>query len=157
MDVDEVLDVVTTGQADKLGPLLRNLAAQGVAPVTLCIGAMRHFRRLHSVASDPGGPAAGAGRLRPPVFGPRRDKIVRQAGGWGRDRLERALTVLSGHVKQQAAEIERLRAELGNRAGPDHPEQEDAKQDAIDDERHKAHAFDESHKKRNRRERRKKS
>ena len=70
---------------------------------------------------------------------------------------ERALTVLSGHVKQQAAEIERLRAELGNRAGPDHPEQEDAKQDAIDDERHKAHAFDESHKKRNRRERRKKS
>lgn len=95
VDVDEVLDVVTTGQADKLGPLMRNLAAQGVAPVTLCIGAMRHFRRLHTVACDPGGPAAGAGRLRPPVFGPRRDKIVRQASGWGRDRLERALTVLT--------------------------------------------------------------
>ncbi len=95
VDVDAVLDVVATGQADQLAPLLRNLAAQGVAPVTLCIGAMRHFRRLHTVASDPGGPAAGAGRLRPPVFGPRRDKIVRQAGGWGRDRLERALTVLT--------------------------------------------------------------
>jgi DNA polymerase-3 subunit delta len=95
VDVDDVLDVVTTGQAHKLGPLLRNLSAQGVAPVTLCIGAMRHFRRLHVVASDPGGPAAGAGRLRPPVFGPRRDKIVRQAGSWGRDRLERALTALT--------------------------------------------------------------
>jgi DNA polymerase-3 subunit delta len=56
---------------------------------------MRHFRRLHTVASDPGGAAAGAGRLRPPVFGPRRDKIVRQASGWGRDRLEKALAVLT--------------------------------------------------------------
>lgn len=95
VDVDDVLDVVAMGQADRLGPLLRNLYAQGVTPVTLCIGAMRHFRRLHVVASDPGGPASGAGRLRPPVFGPRRDKIVRQAGQWGRDRLERALTALT--------------------------------------------------------------
>jgi DNA polymerase-3 subunit delta len=95
VDVDDVLEIVATGQADQLGPLLRNLYAQGVTPVTLCIGAMRHFRRLHVVASDPGGPAAGAGRLRPPVFGPRRDKIVRQAGQWGRDRLEKALTALT--------------------------------------------------------------
>ena len=95
VDVDDVLEIVATGQADKLGPLLRNLYAQGVAPVTLCIGAMRHFRRLHVVASDPGGPASGVGRLRPPVFGPRRDKIVRQASHWGRDRLERALTALT--------------------------------------------------------------
>lgn len=95
VDVDDVLDVVTTGAADQIGPLLRNLYAQGVTPVTLCIGTMRHFRRLHSVASDPGGPGAGVGRLRPPVFGPRRDKIARQAGQWGRDRLEKALTALT--------------------------------------------------------------
>jgi DNA polymerase-3 subunit delta len=95
VDVDDVLEVVATGQADLLGPLLRSLYAQGVAPVTLCIGAMRHFRRLHVVASDPGGPAAGVGRLRPPVFGPRRDKIVGQASQWGRDRLEKALTTLT--------------------------------------------------------------
>ncbi|SIT87591.1 DNA polymerase III, delta subunit [Yoonia rosea] len=95
VDVDDVLEIVATGQADQLGPILRSLYAQGVTPVTLCIGAMRHFRRLHVVASDPGGPAAGVGRLRPPVFGPRRDKIVRQAGQWGRDRLEKALTALT--------------------------------------------------------------
>lgn len=94
-DVDDVLDAVTDGQDQQLGPLLRNLAAQGVLPVTLCISATRHFRRLHMVASDPGGPASGIGRLRPPVFGPRRDKIVRQAGTWGRDRLEKALTALT--------------------------------------------------------------
>lgn len=95
VDVDDILEVVATGQAERLGPVLRNLYAQGVAPVTLCIGAMRHFRQLHTVACDPGGAAAGAGRLRPPVFGPRRDKLVRQAGNWGRDRLERALTTLT--------------------------------------------------------------
>ena len=95
VDVDDVLDVVTMGQANQLGPVLRNLYAQGVTPVTLCIGAMRHFRRLHVVASDPGGPGAGIGKLRPPVFGPRRSKIERQAGQWGRDRLERALTALT--------------------------------------------------------------
>ena len=95
VDVDDVLDVVTQGQAQALGPVLRNLYAQGVTPVTLCIGATRHFKRLYAVASDPGGASAGIGRLRPPVFGPRRDKIVRQATAWGRDRLERALTALT--------------------------------------------------------------
>ena len=95
VDVDDVLDVVTQGQAQALRPVLRNLYAQGVTPVTLCIGATRHFKRLHAVASDPGGASAGIGRLSPPVFGPRRDKIVRQASAWGRDRLERALTALT--------------------------------------------------------------
>lgn len=95
VDVDDVLEVVATGQVDRLGPVLRDLYAQGVAPVTLCIGAMRHFRQLHTAASDPGGASAGVGQLRPPVFGPRRDKIVRQASNWGRDRLEKALTTLT--------------------------------------------------------------
>ena len=95
VDVDDLLDIVTAGQDDQLGPIMRNLPAQGVAPVTLCSGATRHFRRVHQVAADPGGPASGVGRLRPPAFGPRRDKIVRQASHWGRDRLERALTALT--------------------------------------------------------------
>jgi DNA polymerase III subunit delta len=95
VDVDDVLDVVTQGIANELGPVLRNLYAQGVTPVALCIGATRHFKRLHTVASDPGGAGSGIGRLRPPVFGPRRDKIMRQASHWGRDRLERALTALT--------------------------------------------------------------
>lgn len=115
VDVDDVLDVVTAGQVDQLGPVLRGLYAQGVTPVTLCIGAMRHFRRLHVVASDPGGASAGVARLRPPVYGPRRDKIARQVSHWGRDRLEKALTALtdtdlqlrSASTAPQAALMER--------------------------------------------------
>ena len=73
---------------------MQRIATQGIAPVTICIAAMRHFRALHMAASDPGGPAAGLGRMRPPVFGPRRDRMARQAQGWGMQPLETALHLL---------------------------------------------------------------
>ncbi|MFZ3583272.1 DNA polymerase III subunit delta [Loktanella sp. DJP18] len=95
VDVDDILAVVAEGQSQRIGPVLRDLYAQGVMPVTLCINAMRHFRQLHVVASDPGGPGQGIGRLRPPVFGPRRDRLMRQASHWGRDRLEKAIATLT--------------------------------------------------------------
>ena len=57
--------------------------------------ATRHFRTLHAAASDPGGPSAGIGRARPPVYGPRRDRMERQVKAWGRVRLEQALGLLT--------------------------------------------------------------
>lgn len=92
--LDSLLAVVADGKTAEIPELLRRLYAQGTAPVSLCISAMRHFRALHAAASDPGGPSSGIGRLRPPVFGPRRDAMVRQAQNWGRDKLERAVTLL---------------------------------------------------------------
>jgi DNA polymerase-3 subunit delta len=89
-DLDDVLNAVAEARAEVLGPLLRRIEAQGVAPVTLCIGASRHFRMLHAAASSPDGIAS----LRPPVFGPRRDRMQRQASGWGQARLEQALGLL---------------------------------------------------------------
>ena len=93
--LDDVLNVVATANAGDVGPLIRRLQAQGTNAVSLCIGATRHFRTLYTVASDPGGVAAGAGRLRPPVFGRRRDQVVRQAQSWGPDKLQTALTILT--------------------------------------------------------------
>lgn len=92
--IDDVLNIAADGLAHEIGPVLRRLEAQGVGPVGLCIGATRHFRTLHAVASDPGGPGAGIGKLRPPVFGPRRDRVQRQASAWGMHKLEKALTLL---------------------------------------------------------------
>ncbi|MCY1128374.1 DNA polymerase III subunit delta [Frigidibacter sp. RF13] len=93
-EVDDVLHATAEGNASAVGKLLRRLEGQGVGPVTLCIGAMRHFRTLHSAASDPGGAGAGIARVRPPVFGPRRDRMLKQAQGWGMHRLEQALSIL---------------------------------------------------------------
>ena len=94
-DLDDVLHIVAEGRSGEIGPVLQRLKAQGVQPVGLCIGATRHFRTLHAACADPGGPAAGIGRVRPPVFGPRRERMLRQAQKWGVHRLEQALGILT--------------------------------------------------------------
>lgn len=93
--LDDMLNVVAEGRSAEIGPLMQRLAAQGVQPVGLCIGAQRHFRMLYTVAGDPGGPGAGIGKLRPPVYGPRRDRILNQARDWGAANLEDALSLLT--------------------------------------------------------------
>ena len=93
--IDDVIHAVAEGRTGKIGYELQRLFAQGVNATTLVISASRHFRALMAVASDPGGIDAGLSRMRPPVFGPRRDRLARQAGGWGLPRLEQAVTVLT--------------------------------------------------------------
>lgn len=93
-DVDEVIHAAAEKRRDAIGILMRRLEGQGVTPVTICIMALRHFRSLHLAASDPGGAEAGLSRMRPPVFGPRREAMARQAKGLGRMQAERALQLL---------------------------------------------------------------
>ncbi|MFN4170381.1 MAG: DNA polymerase III subunit delta [Pseudorhodobacter sp.] len=93
-DVDEVIHAAAEKRRGAIGTLMRRLEGQGVTPVTICIMALRHFRSLHLAASDPGGAKAGLERMRPPVFGPRREAMMRQAQGLGRAQAERALQLL---------------------------------------------------------------
>jgi DNA polymerase-3 subunit delta len=92
--MDDIINAAAEGEVASIGPLMQKLTGQGVAPVTLAIMALRHFRTLHSAAIHPGGASAGIGALRPPVFGPRRDRMTRQATRWGAGRLEQALQLL---------------------------------------------------------------
>jgi len=115
-ELDAALHAAAEGEAGTLPGLLARLSAQGVAPVTLCIATARHFRILHAAAADPGGPAAGLARARPPVFGPRRERMQRQARIWGLARLEQALAILvetdlglrSSHPAPAMAVMERV-------------------------------------------------
>lgn len=93
--IDDVLNIVAEGRQGEIAPVMTRLRGQGVQPVALCISATRHFRTLHAAASDPGGPGTGLARMRPPVFGPRRDRMTRQAQAWGMHRLESALEMLT--------------------------------------------------------------
>ena len=79
--------VVAEARAAEIGPVMQKLMAQGVTPVSLCIGAMRHFRTLYRVACDTSG--------RPSVFGPNAQRMIAQARSWGPARLETALTVIT--------------------------------------------------------------
>lgn len=92
--LDDLLNIVAEAKTGEIGPMLTRLKAQGVQPVGLIIGATRHFKALYVAASDPGGAGQGIAKLRPPVFGPRRDRMLRQAQGWGAARLEDALSLL---------------------------------------------------------------
>lgn len=93
--LDDAVNFAADGNAAAIVPQMRRLAGQGVNPTTLCIGATRHFRQLHAASSSDQGPEAALSRARPPVFGPRRDKMVRQARQWQTPRLEMALKVLT--------------------------------------------------------------
>ncbi|MEY4982978.1 MAG: hypothetical protein RIR62_1244 [Pseudomonadota bacterium] len=92
-EVDDLIHAVADGKGDAIGPLMRRLEGQGTNPVTLCIAAMRHFRSLHAAACDPGGAAAGIGKLRGVPF-KARDAMQRQASGWGVKRLEEAIALI---------------------------------------------------------------
>ena len=87
---DALLSAVAEGRAREVAPLVRRLAAQGTGAVGLAVAAGRHFRAIHAAAVLPGGVAA----LRPPVMGPRRDALARQARAWGPARAEEALGIL---------------------------------------------------------------
>jgi DNA polymerase-3 subunit delta len=120
--VDDLLAAVTEGRRDRVAPLLGRLAAQGVGPVAVTIQAMRHFRALLTVASDPGGVQAGLGALRPPVGGARRQALARAAETWRRERIEDGLLSLvdldlslrSGGRGPDRAQLERVMMRLAS-------------------------------------------
>jgi DNA polymerase-3 subunit delta len=91
-EIDDLLAAVADQNATLIGPLMRRLEGQGILPVTLCIGALRHFRSLHIAASDRDGLSAGIMKAR--IFGPRKDAMQRQAGTWGMLKLEEAISLL---------------------------------------------------------------
>jgi DNA polymerase III subunit delta len=91
-EVDDLIDAVAEAKSAAIGPLFRRLEGQGVLPVTICIGALRHFRILHAAATDPGGPGTGIQKAR--VNFKQKDAMGRQAGQWGVRALEGAVAIL---------------------------------------------------------------
>lgn len=93
-DLDELIHAVAERREVDFGTLMRRIEGQGTSPVSLCIAALRHFRALHLAAADPAGPGVALSRMRPPVFGPCRDRMARQAQSWGVGPLEDAVRSL---------------------------------------------------------------
>ncbi|MBC6442557.1 MAG: DNA polymerase III subunit delta [Rhodobacteraceae bacterium] len=90
-DVTQAAEAAAEGRTADTITALARLAGQGVTPVALCMGAARHFKLLYAIAAAPGGAAVFA---RHRIFGPRRDRLARQARRLGPGRLARALTML---------------------------------------------------------------
>jgi DNA polymerase-3 subunit delta len=93
-ELDRLVAAVAEGRAGAVAPLIARMAAAGVGAAGMLIAAGRHFRQLLGLAVAQDGIEAALGRLRPPVFGPRRQALAAQARRWGRGRLENANRVL---------------------------------------------------------------
>ena len=115
--IEEVLTVVLSGNHIKLNQIVSRLQSQGVLPVTLVIAATRHFKILFSVATNPKGPVAGVATLRPPVYGPRKESLIKQAQKWGPEKIKGAIKIITAtdlqlrsqnQVAPQMALVERL-------------------------------------------------
>ena len=93
-ELDDLINAVSERRPKDIAPLLARLNSQGTNAVTICLGLSRHFKTLYTISADPGGPGAGIGQVRPPIFGPRRDRVLSQARSWGVHRSEAALSIL---------------------------------------------------------------
>ena len=74
--------------------LASSLALSAAAFSAVALSAAAWAAAAAAAASAPGGPAEGIARMRPPIFGPRRDRMLKQAQTWGMHRLEQALSIL---------------------------------------------------------------
>lgn len=92
--LDRLVAAVAEGRVGEIGPLIARLAGAGTTPAGILIATGRHFRQLLSIAASGGSAEQVTARFRPPVFGPRRDAMIRQARAWGAPRLERAVRLI---------------------------------------------------------------
>lgn len=93
-ELDALINAVTGGEPGAVGPLLARLSAAGTAPQGALAAVSRQMRRVLALATDPGGPTAAVDRLRPPVRGPRRDRLIGDLRRWPAPRAEAALRQL---------------------------------------------------------------
>ena len=93
-ELDDLLDCVAEGRVSDVRPTLGRLSAQGVTPITMCISMIRHFKTLFSIVSDPEGIHSGLSKLRPPLFGSKKEKLRSHANSWGLNKSKFALSTL---------------------------------------------------------------
>lgn len=94
-EMDDVIHAVAEGRFQDIGPILKRLKSQGTNAVGLCIALARHFKTLLLIVGHPNGPSEGVSKLRPPAFGPRRDRLMRQANTWSVGTLKLAVGELT--------------------------------------------------------------
>lgn len=94
--MEDVLFAVAEGRPSDVVVPLQRLYSQGVSADSVCQSAYAYFRSLQKVALHQGRLDAAFLKLRPPVFGPTRDRMTSQVRRWGQERLEAPLQELFG-------------------------------------------------------------
>lgn len=90
-DLDGLIDMVLLGRSAGLSAELGRLRAHGQSDGAIARVLAWRIRQLHTVLSAGTAPDAAIGKLRPPVFGSRRDVLVRAARIWTSRHAETAI------------------------------------------------------------------
>ena len=94
IELDDLINKICEGNTKDLSPLLLKLNTKGQSPTSTYIIINQYFRNLHMLAIQPSNIEQTLSRIRPPVFGARRSKLISNSKKWGVKRLEKALTLL---------------------------------------------------------------
>ncbi|MEM6438260.1 MAG: hypothetical protein AAF763_00985 [Pseudomonadota bacterium] len=121
-DADEVVEAVTARRPAATADAMARAMARGATAATVSMALGRRLRQLHALAHAQEGPASAAARLRPPVFGARRDRLVQAARDWPSTALEAGLAAVletelrlrSSSVGPDGAEVQRLAVRLAS-------------------------------------------
>ena len=92
--IDDVIYRLAEARFGEIAPILQRLFAQGTAPVALCIMASRHFKLLYAMRASDRGAEAALNATKPPIFGPRRTRLLNQLRRWTLPALESVLRLL---------------------------------------------------------------
>ncbi|MEL6476385.1 MAG: DNA polymerase III subunit delta [Pseudomonadota bacterium] len=92
-DIDALINAVAEGRPDETGRLLNRVLTASGATSRVLIFLSRHFRQIFALTGAEDGIEAALGRVRPPVFGPRRARLARQAVIW-QGRIETAMRLI---------------------------------------------------------------
>ncbi|MEM6932333.1 MAG: hypothetical protein AAF526_01975 [Pseudomonadota bacterium] len=112
--LDTLIDHVLDGRPEEIGPTMRRLQTGGPGTAQILIILSRRFNDLLVLCQSEDGIDAAINRLRPPVFGPKRQRLGQQARQWS-NRVEEACrtlvdlerTIRSTGLRPDAAMIER--------------------------------------------------
>ncbi len=91
--IDDLIDATILGESGALSAMLRRLEIQGQSSIAVTRNLSWRFRQLHIVAAA-GSAEAAISKLRPPVFGARRDTLMKAARSWPVRRVEGALRLI---------------------------------------------------------------
>jgi DNA polymerase-3 subunit delta len=94
IELDDLINKICEGNTKGLSPLLLKLNTKGQTPTSTYIIINQYFRNLHMLAIQPSNIEQAISRIRPPVFGDRRNKLLSNSRKWGVKRLEKALNLL---------------------------------------------------------------
>ncbi|MGF1500534.1 MAG: DNA polymerase III subunit delta [Paracoccaceae bacterium] len=112
--VDAVVEAVTGGAPGRLGPALGRLASGGETAGSALSAVGRQLRLVHAIATDPGGPQAGADRRLRGRYDPRRAGILAALDLWPVPTLEagiRAVHEAEGLLRSSGTRPDRALAE----------------------------------------------